>query len=172
MLESGCRPTHIAGIWRGGTPVGIAVQELLEYCGVPTDHIAIRTSAYSGIDSPAEQVRVHGLGYLVRNLDAEDTLLIVDDVYDSGRSIRQVIEELRQRCRRNTPGIHIATVYRKPANAAPPGVPHHFLHDTDRWLVFPHELAGLALEELLANKPGFAAIGPRIARRRESSGAR
>ena len=30
ILDSGFRPSFIVGVWRGGTPVGIAVQELLE----------------------------------------------------------------------------------------------------------------------------------------------
>lgn len=33
ILESGFAPTHLVGIWRGGAPVGIAVQELLDYHG-------------------------------------------------------------------------------------------------------------------------------------------
>jgi hypoxanthine phosphoribosyltransferase len=44
------RPSFIVGVWRGGTPVGIAVQEILDYLGVQTDHISIRTSAYYGIN--------------------------------------------------------------------------------------------------------------------------
>ena len=62
ILESGFRPDYIVGIWRGGTPVGIAVQEYLDYAGVETDHIAIRTSYYTGIERTAENVQVHGLG--------------------------------------------------------------------------------------------------------------
>ena len=27
-------------------------------------------------------------------------------------------------------------------------VPHYWLHETEAWLVFPHELEGLTLEEL------------------------
>ena len=49
IIESGFRPDFIVGIWRGGTPVGIAVQELLDYAGIATDHVAIRTSYYKGI---------------------------------------------------------------------------------------------------------------------------
>ena len=49
IYESGYRPNHIIGVWRGGTPIGIAVQELLEVLGVQSDHIAIRTSSYSGM---------------------------------------------------------------------------------------------------------------------------
>lgn len=162
ILDSGYRPTYIVGIWRGGTPVGIAVQELLEFCGVRSDHIAIRTSLYTGIGTTAARVQVHGLNYIVRNVNAEDSLLIVDDVYDSGRSIRQVIDDLRHECRRNTPEIRIATVYRKPASCIPSGVPHYFLHDTDRWLVFPHELGGLTVDEILAHKSGIEPIRERL----------
>lgn len=162
ILDSGYRPTHIVGIWRGGTPVGIAVQELLDFAGVETDHIAIRTSLYTGINTTGSAVHVHGLNYIVKQVNAEDSLLIVDDVYDSGRSIRQVIADLRSECRRNTPEIRIATVYRKPAKCIPPEVPHYFLYDTDRWLVFPHELAGLSTNEIVARKPGIDAIRARL----------
>ena len=50
IFKSGFRPSFIVGVWRGGTPVGIAVQEMLDHLGVKTDHIAIRTSSYFGID--------------------------------------------------------------------------------------------------------------------------
>ena len=170
ILDSGYRPTHIAGIWRGGTPVGIAVQELLDFFGVRTDHIAIRTSLYTGIGTTAARVQVHGLNYIVRHVNAEDSLLIVDDVYDSGRSIRQVIDDLRHECRRNTPEIRIATIYCKPKGSIPSGVPHYYLHETDRWLVFPHELAGLSVDEILAHKPGIEAIRARLTAMRRTQG--
>ena len=162
ILDDGFRPTHIVGIWRGGTPVGIAVQELLDFFGVKTDHIAIRTSHYTGIAETAAKVHVHGLNYIVRHVNAEDSLLIIDDVYDSGRSILQVIEEIRGECRRNSPEIRIATIYRKPQSCIPAVVPHYFLHDTDRWLVFPHELSGLPVAELLEHKPGIDVIRERL----------
>lgn len=60
VFDSGFRPTHIVGIWRGGAPVGIAVQELLEYRGLQSDHIAIRTASYTGIDQQEPQVRIYG----------------------------------------------------------------------------------------------------------------
>ena len=41
ILASGFKPTFIVGIWRGGAPIGIAVQELFEFCGISTNHIAI-----------------------------------------------------------------------------------------------------------------------------------
>ena len=44
IYKSGFKPDYIVGVWRGGAPVGIAVQELLDFLGVSSDHIAIRTS--------------------------------------------------------------------------------------------------------------------------------
>ena len=92
VLESGFKPDFIVGIWRGGTPVGIAVQELLEHFGVASDHIAIRTSSYEGIEKRGKRIQVHGLNYIVRNANAAQCLLIVDDVYDTGLSIKAIID--------------------------------------------------------------------------------
>ena len=115
ILKSGFEPDYIVGIWRGGTPIGIAVQEYMDFVGIKTDHIAIRTSSYTGIAKRSSRVRVHGLGYIIDNINAEDNLLIVDDVFDTGLSVDAVLRELREKCRRNTPDvIKTATVYYKP----------------------------------------------------------
>jgi hypoxanthine phosphoribosyltransferase len=154
VVASGMRPTFLVAMWRGGAPIGITVQEVLEYHSIHADHIAIRTSYYSGIDVQHRTVRVHATDYLVSRLEAEDELLIVDDVFDSGRSLEAVIEELTRRCRRNLPErIRIATVYYKPERRRTALVPDFYVHETSRWLVFPHEIQGLTREEILANKP-------------------
>lgn len=159
VLDSGYRPTHLVGIWRGGAPVGIAVQELLDYHGVESDHIAIRTSSYTGIDQQSPEVRVYALGYLVDTLNPDDRLLIIDDVFDSGRSIRAFIAELSARCRHNMPrDVRIATVYYKPARNQTDLSPDYCVHQTDSWLVFPHEINGLTIAEIVANKPDAAVI--------------
>lgn len=159
VLQSGFRPHFIVAIWRGGTPVGIAVQELLDYFDVKTDHIAIRTSYYIGINQRGEQIRVHGLGYVVKNANAENSLLIVDDVFDSGLSVQAVIASLKEESRRNTPhDIRIATVYYKPSNNKTERTPDYYLYETDAWLVFPHELNGLSTEEINEYKPRVAEL--------------
>jgi hypothetical protein len=154
VIASGMRPTFLAAIWRGGAPIGIAVQEALEYHSIHCDHIAIRTSSYSGIDTKQKTVRVHATDYLVSRLSAEDELLIVDDVFDSGHSLEAVIAQLKRRCRRNLPQkIRIATVYYKPERRQTLLAPDYFVHETSQWLVFPHEIQGLTREEILAHKP-------------------
>ena len=154
IIEDGFHPDYIIGIWRGGTPVGIAVQELLNYHEYPSDHIAIRTSSYVGIEQQNEEIRVHGLHYIIENVNAENSILIVDDVFDSGRSIVAVLEHISVLSRRNAPEIiRIATVYYKPKKRKVDIVPDYYIHETDDWLVFPHELEGLTPEEVSASKP-------------------
>lgn len=157
VLASGFQPDFIVGVWRGGTPVGIAVQELLEHNGVHSDHIAIRTSSYEGIERRGKQIRIHGLGYIVGNAGAEHRLLIVDDVYDTGLSVQAIIDSLRERSRRNAPqDIRVATVFFKPGNNRTGRKPDFYVHETDRWLVFPHELNGLSPDEIARHKPEVA----------------
>ncbi len=153
IVLSGFRPDYIVGVWRGGTPVGIAVQEALDFCGIPSDHIAIRTSSYHGIEQQDDVVRVHGLHYLIENMNAEDNLLILDDVFDSGRSIDAIINELSRQCRRNMPvDVRTGTIYYKPLKNKTKRVPDYYIHETETWLVFPHELDGLSEEEVRTNK--------------------
>lgn len=154
---SGFRPDFIIGVWRGGAPVGIAIQEYLDYVGVNTDHISIRTSSYTGIDQQDKKVRVHGLSYIVSNINADDKVLLVDDVFDSGRSIRAIFKRLQLKTRRNMPKeIKVAMPWYKPTKNITDIMPDFYLHETDKWLVFPHELKGLSKEEIKAYKPGIA----------------
>ena len=158
VLESGFEPTLIIAIWRGGTPVGMALQETLSYCGVSSDHIAIRTSSYTGVDKRG-RVAVHGLNYIIKKICHDDRVLIVDDVFDTGNTIVAVIDELQRRARDNTPDdIRVAVPWFKPSRNETNRVPEYFLRETAEWLVFPHELDALTPEELRQRRPGIAAI--------------
>ncbi|MCB1858960.1 MAG: hypoxanthine phosphoribosyltransferase [Gammaproteobacteria bacterium] len=156
IYQSGFRPDFIVGVWRGGTPVGIAVQEILDRYQVRTDHISIRTASYQGMGKRSKEVKVFGLDYLLDNINHEDSLLIVDDVFDTGLSIQAIVTTLTRKARRNTPhDIRIATPWFKPLNNLTDMTPDYFVHETNRWLVFPHELDGLTDEEMLRYKPGL-----------------
>ena len=124
VIESGFRPDFIVAVWRGGTPVGIAVQELMKYAG-----------------------------------NDDNSVLIVDDVFDRGRSIEAIISELQRLTRRNLPkDIRIATVWFKPEKNVTALTPDYYVHETNRWLVFPHELDGLTVDEVRAGKPLVAEL--------------
>lgn len=171
VLESGFKPTFIIAVWRGGTPIGIAVQELLEVCGVVANHIAVRTSSYKGINERAKEVKVHGLNYAIESLAPEDNVLIVDDVHDSGLSVEELIVQLQQQCGERVPKhIKLATLYYKPKKSQVSRVPDFYLHETNEWLVFPHELAGLSEQEIKLVKPGLGKVRERLLQRFENRG--
>ena len=158
VYEDGYRPNYIIGVWRGGTPIGIAVQEFFSVLGVPSDHIAIRTSHYKGIDERGSDVKVYGLNYIIKQVESEDSLLIVDDVHDTGISIEKIVADLKAACKKNTPEIRIATPYFKPSKNRTNREPDYYLYETNKWLVFPHELEGLSLSEIKANKPEVSGL--------------
>ena len=154
VYDSGFEPTFIIAVWRGGAPIGIAVQEYLAFHGIETDNIAIRTSSYQGIDDQAKEVKVHGLNYLVKNIQHQDKLLIVDDVFDSGRSVQAIINKLTDLCRLNTPeDIRVAVPYYKPQRNQTELVPDYYLYETEAWLKYPHSLEGLSTQEIAQNRP-------------------
>ena len=174
--RSGFKPDFLVGLWRGGSAVGIAVQEGLEFFGVSTDHIAIRTS-YRGRDSYTEMVdkgdsiRVHGLQYLLENLGAEHSLLIVDDVYSSGSSVNAVVEQLKRKTRRNLPqDIRIASVWYRPTERTI-RPPEYFVDETDEWLVLPYELSGNSIGELREQRPDLVSIIDRLEKLRNRPAA-
>lgn len=159
ILETDFKPNFIVGVWRGGTPVGIAVQEMLAYFGQKSDHIAVRTSLYKGLDVRDKQVRVHGLDYLITYMNQDDSLLIVDDVFDTGRSIKAIISTLQSKMRNNCPAqIKVATPWFKPNKNATDRIPDYYVHETDDWLVFPHELDGLTAKEIETGKGSLSKI--------------
>lgn len=167
IYRDGFRPDFLVGLWRGGSAVGIAVQEGLEYFGLPTDHIAIRTSysgaaRYSEMISKADAIRVHGLQYLLENLCAHHKLLIVDDVYSTGSSVTAVIRELAEDARRNLPlDIRVASVWYRPTEKTL-RTPDYYVHETRDWLILPYELTGFSIDELRKLRPELREIIDRL----------
>lgn len=168
IYEAGFEPDFLVGLWRGGSAVGIAVQEGLDYFGTKTDHIAIRTSytgapRYSQMVSKADSIRVHGLQYLLEKVSAHHSMLIVDDVYSTGSSVNAVIKQLAKKTRRNLPqDIRIATVWYRPTEKTL-RTPEYFVHETSDWLVLPYEMSGFSIAELRKNRPEMAGLFDRLA---------
>ena len=169
IYESGYRPDFIVGVWRCGSAVGIYVQECLQYLGVETDHIAIRTS-YRGmsgyltrLDSDNE-IRAHGLQYLFENMNATDNLLIVDDVYGTGRNVAAVVNRLKAKTKKNmAKEARVAVPYYKSKLNQAHSAPDYFLHEYNEWLVLPYELTGLSEAEIHQNKAWMKPILDSIA---------
>ena len=156
VIASGFIPDIMVALWRGGTPVGVAVQELFAFLGYNNQHFPIKTSHYHGIDRRHDQVTIEGLDALSTPLKNSNRVLVVDDVFDTGITIDRVmaaIEEQALHCE-----VRAAVTYYKPRNNQTQRTPDYFLHTTDQWIVFPHELTGLTEEEILEGKPELAAL--------------
>ncbi len=94
------------------------------------------------------------MSYLTKKMNVEDSMLIVDDVFDTGLSVKAIIDKMSERARKNLPhDVRVATAYFKPGKNRTNFEPDYCAHKTDDWLVFPHEMAGLSMEEIKASKP-------------------
>ena len=149
----GWRPDFLVGLWRGGTPVAVAIQEFLHYLGVDCYHTAVKTQAYTGIGEHKHPV-VENLGVLLDHLRDAEHVLVVDDIFDSGDTVAAVKETLKPFVK----DLRFATLYYKPARSRWPFKPEFYLKETDSWLVFPHELMGLTPEEVREKDPEVARL--------------
>jgi len=153
VLDSGYEPTVLVALWRGGSMVGMVFTEYFAYKKKPfRDHTIIRVSAYSH-DQLKPKVTVYNMDDLVKRLKHHDKLLIVDDIIDSGNSLAAFLEKLTNECGPNTPKeIRIATIYYKPEAVAKIPYQTYVMHEAKDWIVFPHEIEGLTLDEIEQNK--------------------
>jgi uncharacterized protein len=148
--SSNFRPTFMIAIWRGGCVPGMVVQSYLMRSSIEKiDHIAIRTASYDN-GKQQKEVKVFNLGYAVERLNAEDNLLIVDDIFDSGRTIEAVLNALKAKLRNNMPqNVKIAVVYHKVPNNKTHLKPDFVAKELGtEWVILPHEIDEMTTEEL------------------------
>ncbi|MEH6542739.1 MAG: phosphoribosyltransferase family protein [Porticoccaceae bacterium] len=163
--QSAYIPDLVLGIWRGGGPIAVAVHEFFHFKGHQVDHLPLRISSYTGIEEQAEDIELHGLEHLLGRLLNSPAkiqrVLIVDDVFDTGRSLAALLATLLSELKsqqqalhpdQSLPEVRIACPWYKPKNNQTSLVPDYYLHETDDWLVFPHELMGLTEDEIKAGK--------------------
>ena len=143
ILDSGFTPDLIIALWRGGTPVGIAVHEFLLRKGMNCRHTAVKTASYSGIETHGEVV-IENLDHVLDTLAPGSKVLVVDDIFDTGRTAVAIKRALARR----TTSVRFAMVYYKPARNETGITPDYFINVTDTWLVFPHEIIGLTDDEI------------------------
>ncbi|MCK4651045.1 hypothetical protein KAT08_02595 [Candidatus Babeliales bacterium] len=147
IFASDFRPTFLIALWRGGAPIGMVVEEYFSYKkSLINKHVTVRTSAYDN-GKLKNNVEIFDLDYVIRTIKNEDKLLIVDDIIDSGSTVKAILEEIKKRCGSNTPNdIKVATVYYKPKKSLI--IPDYYLYETDYWIVFPHSVEGMTIPEI------------------------
>ena len=63
-------------------------------------------------------------------------LLVVDDIWDSGKTIAAV----KQRLDTSAAIYEVAVLHYKPGNSQVEGQPDYYIQETDEWIVYPWEL--------------------------------
>jgi hypoxanthine phosphoribosyltransferase len=127
ICKSCYQPDIIVGIARGGIIPMRILADLLKIHQVAI----IRIESYEDI---AKQRIQPALTHTL-NVEVHDKkLLIVDDISDSGQSLKIVKQHLHGKGAMET---KIATLYTKPTTQI---LPDYFEKTTNRWIVFPWEL--------------------------------
>ena len=149
--QSGFVPDLIVGIWRGGAPIALAVHEYLSFKGITSDHCCIGARSYSGIDQRSA-VSLQDEERLLARLPTARNILLVDDIFDTGRTMHALLNSLAKHRQDGLHTVKFACPWYKPARNLTALEPDYFLHTTDQWVVFPHELLGLSEDDIANGK--------------------
>ena len=145
---SAWEPDLLIILWRGGAPIGIAVHEYFVYKHRRKDHRVIACRSYAGTE-PLDRLDIAVNEQDLAMIRPGRRVLIIDDIFDTGRTAMRIKELVVSRGAE----ARIATLFWKPANNRTAGRPDYYLHQTDQWVVFPHELEGLTPEEVRQKGP-------------------
>ena len=135
-------------MWRGSSLITLAIDEYFRFHGIKIKSYPLKVEAYSG-NRLNKDVMIFGLEDLYKQIKDANKLLIVDDVFDTGSSLQKVFDELCKKFK----DIKIATIYYKPKNNKTNLKPDFYLYETNSWIVFPHELESLNLDEVKSKNP-------------------
>jgi len=126
VRKSGFEPDVIVGVSRGGWIPARIMSDLLE-----TPKLAnVTAEFYVGV---AETKHEPTITQLVSVSVKDKKVLVVDDVADTGESLKLVNSHLKNQ---GASEIKIATIYYKPWSIT---VPHYYEKETRCWIVFPWE---------------------------------
>ena len=155
VKKSCWKPDILIALWRGGAPVGVAMHEYFKVSGWPVQHIPLKCASYTGIGENASVVEFTHGDIVFGMLRKGDKVLVVDDVFDTGKTAAAVKAQL------DAVGaeMRMACVYWKPEKNITPLKPDYFVKDVGLdWIVFPHEIEGLTKDEIAVKDPVLAGL--------------
>ena len=125
VVDSGFEPDWIVAIARGGLPIGGALGYALSMKNIAT----LNVEFYTGIDERRELPIV--LPPILNLVDLENTnVLVVDDVADTGETLKMVIDLLSP----SVNEVRSLVLYEKPRSEVRP---YYSWRKTDLWINFP-----------------------------------
>ena len=127
IRKNGFKPDIIVGVSRGGWPPARVLSDLM---GNP-NLANVRAEFYLGVaETKGEPVLTQQVSMEV----AGKKVLVVDEVADTGKSLKLVKEHIIEK---GAMEVKIATVYYKPWSIVKPD---YYEKETSRWIVFPWEI--------------------------------
>ncbi len=127
IRKDGFRPDIIVGISRGGWPPARVLSDLLSNPNLAN----VRAEFYLGIaEAGLEPILTQPVSVKTRG----KKILIVDEVADTGKSLKMVKEHIVQDGAKE---VKTVTVFYKPWSIAKPD---YFAKETSDWIVFPWEI--------------------------------
>ena len=153
IYDSRWDPDLLVILWRGGAPVGLAIHEFFVYKGLRKEHLPVKCSSYAGLRQ-AQPPEISLAPQQIEMIRAGQRVLIVDDIFDTGLTtsrMRQIVASRGAEAR-------VATLFWKPSRNCTADRPDFYLHATNQWIVFPHELDGLTREEVRRKSPEIEAL--------------
>ncbi len=139
VKESGFKPDVIVGVSRGGWPPARIMSDLLNNPNLAN----MKVEFYKNIGVRSKRPRIT---QPVTSDIQNRKVLVVDDVADSGLSLKAVRNHLR---RKGPDEVKVCTIYYKPHSVY---VPDYFARRTTSWIIFPWER--LETIRLLSKKLG------------------
>lgn len=125
MLDDCFVPDAIIGLLRGGV---VPARIFSDSFGILMDFYAIDVKLYTGIGERNEKPVIKPFHIDITG----KKILIVDDIWDSGRTMEAVLEELKGE------DVTTATLYWKESAPAKPDYYYEPVKDDD-WIIFPWE---------------------------------
>ena len=153
VKKSGWQPDILIALWRGGAPVGVALHEYFKVSGWDVQHIPLKCASYTGIGENCGTVEFTHGDIVFGMLRKGDKVLVVDDVFDTGKTA----EAVKRRIDATGAEMRMACVYWKPNKNVTSLTPDYYVKDVGLdWLVFPHEIEGLTMDEIRTKDPVLA----------------
>jgi hypothetical protein len=120
------KPDVIVGICRGGWIPARVLSDLLDNPNLAN----VRTESYTGIERAVDQpILTQEVSMDVKG----KKVLIVDEIVDSGESLKLIIDHINQQ---GASEVKTATLYYKPSSIIKPD---YYEKETSKWIIFPWE---------------------------------
>lgn len=146
------QPEILLALWRGGAIPGIIISELYQYYNQPLQHTIIKCASYTNIGEQNETIHFMGADQILSTFQPGQRILVVDDIFDTGRTADAVRQRLAHA------DVRFAMVYWKSKASRVNFKPDYTVHECNEWIVFPHELHGLSPNELEQKDPALAQL--------------